>query len=193
LQPQNKQRWNFLFKKILWDCFYLRGFQKGMTMKQSIIRWYVAKVKPRTETKIKEYLDRIGVENYLPLQLDGQLLLPGLFFVHTDRETALSLPQESGLTMNFLYDPATHQLQFVPDKQIADFQFVQNHFDELIFLPEPERLQGSEKVRVIGGKYAGTEGEIYRIKGHKRVVVRLGNAGAVALGSYVAKENLERI
>ncbi|MDR1683489.1 MAG: hypothetical protein LBS25_08940 [Candidatus Symbiothrix sp.] len=162
-------------------------------MMQSIVRWYVAKIKPRTGKKIKEYLDSVGVENYLPLQSDEQSLLSDLFFVRTDRETALSLPRESGMAMDFLYDPATHQLQFVPDTQIVAFQFVQSHFDELIFLPEPENLQGGENVRVTGGEFAGVEGEIFRIKGHKRVVVRLGNAGAVALGSYVAKENLERI
>jgi transcription antitermination factor NusG len=161
-------------------------------MSSSIVRWYVAKIKLRTETKIKKYLDRVGVENYLPLQPDGQLLLPGLLFIRADRETVLSLLHESGLSVNFLFDPATHRMQFIPDKQIADFKFVQTHYDELVFLPEPEKLQGGEKVRVISGEYAGIEGEIYRIKGHKRVVFRLGNWISVATG-YIAKEHLERI
>jgi transcription antitermination factor NusG len=95
--------------------------------------------------------------------------------------------------MDFLYDPATHQLQFVSDKQMEDFMFLQNHAGQLIILSEPEKLQGGEKVHVIGGEFLGIEGEIYRIKGHKRVVVRLGRELAVAAGSYIAKENLEKL
>jgi transcription antitermination factor NusG len=95
--------------------------------------------------------------------------------------------------MDFLYDPATHQLQFVSDKQMEDFMFLQNHAGQLIILSESEKLQGGEKVRVIGGEFLGIEGEIYRIKGHKRVVVRLGSLGAVAMGNYIAKENILKI
>ena len=40
---------------------------------------------------------------------------------------------------------------------------------------------------------AGIEGELYRLKGHKRVVVRLGNLVSVAMSEYIAKENLEKI
>jgi hypothetical protein len=161
-------------------------------MKQSIVRWYVAKINTRTESRITKYLDTVGTEYFSPSSSNGQLLLPGLIFIHTTYETALQLPQDSGFTMDFLYDPATHQLQFVPDKQMEDFMFLQNHAGQLIILSEPEKLRGGEKVRVISGEFAGIEGEIYRIKGHKRVVVRLGYFGTVALGSYVANENWEK-
>jgi transcription antitermination factor NusG len=156
-------------------------------MMQSIVRWYVAKIKPRTEKKIKKYLDSAGLEIFQSLHI------PNTIFVRSDKKIVLSLPKDCGLMMDFQYDPATHQLQTISDKQMADFIFLQNHSGDLIVLPEPEKLIGGEKVKVIGGEFAGIEGEIYRIKGHKRVVVRLGNLGAVALGSYVAKENLEKI
>ncbi|MDR1682399.1 MAG: hypothetical protein LBS25_03285 [Candidatus Symbiothrix sp.] len=153
-------------------------------MKRSIIRWYIAKIKPRMETKIKEYLDSAGIENFRPTQM------PDTLFVRATEEAVFSLLKNSGLTMNFQYNPVSHQLQTIPDKQMADFVLLQKHSEELLFLPEPENLHGGEKVRVVGGEYSGVEGEIYRIKGHKRVVVRLGNLGAIALGEYVAKENL---
>jgi transcription antitermination factor NusG len=60
-------------------------------------------------------------------------------------------------------------------------------------LTHPEDLQGGERVRIIKGEFAGIEGELYRIKGHKRVVVRLEGLASVALGNYIAKECLERI
>jgi transcription antitermination factor NusG len=162
-------------------------------MKQGIVRWYIAKVKPRTENKIIKYLNQLGIENFQPLQPDGQPLLPCLLFVRTTREKAIDIPKESGLIMEFLYDPATHQLQYIPEKDMENFIFINRHSNQLIVLPEPEKLTGGEHVRVIGGEFAGIEGEIYRIKGHKRVVVRLGRDLAVAAGSYIAKENIEKI
>jgi hypothetical protein len=44
----------------------------------------------------------------------------------------------------------------------------------------------------LSSRFAGIEGELYRIMGHKRVVVKLGNSLAVAT-SYIAKEHLERV
>jgi transcription antitermination factor NusG len=162
-------------------------------MKRSIVRWYIAKIKPRTENKIKEYLDHVGEKYFSPIQPDGQSLLPDLVFVHADKETVLQISKDSNWEMDFLYNPVTHQLQTVPDKQMTDFMFVHNHTGQLMVLPEPEKLVGGEKVRIVAGEYAGVEGEIYRIKGHKRVVVKLGKDLAVAAGNYIAKENLEKI
>jgi transcription antitermination factor NusG len=83
-------------------------------------------------------------------------------------------------------------MQIIPDKQMQDFIFLYNFSDKTFILPNPEKLQGGEKVRIIKGEFTGIEGEIYRIRGHKRVVVRLGEWGAVAM-EYVARECLERI
>jgi transcription antitermination factor NusG len=83
-------------------------------------------------------------------------------------------------------------LQVIPDEQMRQFLFLQNFSDRTFFLPNPENLRGGERVKVVGGEFAGVEGELYRIKGHKRVVVKLGNSLAVAT-SYIAKEHLERV
>jgi transcription antitermination factor NusG len=71
--------------------------------------------------------------------------------------------------------------------------FLQDFSDKTFILPNPENLQGGEKVRVIKGEFAGIEGELYRIKGHKRVVVKLEGLASLAMGNYIAKECLERI
>jgi transcription antitermination factor NusG len=160
-------------------------------MKQSYVQWYVAKVKYQTERKIKQYLETKRIEHYIPMQ-DDKPVLPCLVFIRTDRDQALSLPTESGYMISYLYDPDTSRLQVIPDKQMQDFKFLQDFSDKTIVLPNPEKLQGGEKVRVIKGEFTGVEGELYRIKGHKRVVVKLG--GLVSLATtYIPKECLERI
>jgi transcription antitermination factor NusG len=161
-------------------------------MKQSIVFWYVAKVKYRTEKKIKKYLEKENIEHYIPLQ-EEKPVIPCTVFVRTDYERALSLPGECGCTMDYLYNTDTKKFRIIPDKQMEDFMFLQDFSDKTILLTHPEDLLGGEKVRVIKGEFAGIEGEIYRIRGHKRVVVRLGGLAAVAMGNYIAKECLEKL
>jgi hypothetical protein len=76
---------------------------------------------------------------------------------------------------------------------MKDFMFLQDFSDRIILLTHPEDLRGGDRVRVIGGEFAGIEGELYRIQGHRRVVVRLEGLVSVAMGSYIAKENLEKV
>jgi transcription antitermination factor NusG len=160
-------------------------------MKQSFVHWYAAKVKYLTERKIKNFLEQKGIQHYIPFQ-DEKPAIPCLVFIRTDYERALSLPVELGCTISYLYDTDTKKFQTIPDKQMQDFMFLQEFSDKTIILNDPENLKGGEKVRVIKGEFAGVEGELYRIKGHKRVVVRLG--GLVSLATtYIAKENLEKI
>jgi transcription antitermination factor NusG len=161
-------------------------------MKQRFVFWYAARVKYRTEKKIKQYLEKEGIEHYIPLQ-EEKPLIPCTVFIRTDYERALSLPVECGCMIDYLYNADTRKLRTVPDKQIEDFMFLQDFSDRTILLTHPEDLQGGERVRVIKGEFAGIEGELYRIQGHKRVVVRLEGLVSVAMGNYIAKECLERI
>ncbi|KAA6348101.1 Transcription antitermination protein RfaH [termite gut metagenome] len=160
-------------------------------MKQSIVHWFVARVKPRTEKKIQAYLEAKGIEHCI-LFREEEPVLPGFVFIRADRDQALSLPAESGLKISYLYDTVSKRFQIIPDKQITDFKFLHHFADKTLVLPNPKNLQGCEKVRVIKGEFAGIEGELHRIKGHKRVVVRLG--GWVSLATaYIPKECLEWI
>jgi len=161
-------------------------------MRQCIVRWYVAKVNYRTEKNIKQFLEQAGIEHHVPMQ-DGKQSIYGLIFIRTDYDRALSLPAESGIGISYLHDSTNHGLQVIPDREMQRFLFLQRFADKYFYLPNPENLQGGEKVRVIGGEFAGIEGELYRLKGHKRVVVRLGNLLSVAMSEYIAKEHLERI
>ena len=53
-------------------------------------------------------------------------------------------------------------------------------------------MKKGDKVRVIKGDFAGIEGELIRVKGHKRVVVRL--EGVVSLATaYIPGSFLEKI
>jgi transcription antitermination factor NusG len=83
-------------------------------------------------------------------------------------------------------------MQVIPDKQMQDFLFLHNLPGKAILLSHPEDLHGGEKVRVLKGEFEGIEGELYRIQGHKRVVVRLRGLASLAT-TYIPGEYLERM
>ncbi|GHV70315.1 hypothetical protein FACS189420_0890 [Bacteroidia bacterium] len=160
-------------------------------MKQSIVHWYAAQVRRHTEKKIKNYLENKGVEHCIPFQGD-QPVIPGFVFVRTDHETALSLPAESGYKISYLYGAGTGQFQVIPDKQIENFRFISNYWDETILIDKLPNARYLGKVRVKEGKFKGIEGDLMRVKGHKRVIVKLEGVCTLAM-TFIPMEYMEVI
>ena len=100
--------------------------------KVQLIKWFAAKTKFSAEKKIKQFLERLGIEHYIPFRTvikekGGKKVkvekpvIPNLIFIHSDYNTCLSLVNEYKLSMNYLLNLETRQLLVVPDKQMQDF------------------------------------------------------------------------
>ena len=156
----------------------------------------------RQEKKIKQRLDSMGIENFIPFQQIARKIhgvdklievpvIPNLVFIHTTLKTCMSLIQEYAFDMRYLRDRETGNFLIVPDKQMNDFMFLLDFSKEMVEVVN-ENLKKGDKVRVIKGDFAGIEGELIRVKGHKRVVVRL--EGVVSLATaYIPGSFLEKI
>ena len=165
------------------------------------LHWYVANT-CRQEKKIKQRLDSMGIENFIPFQQIARKIhgvdklievpvIPNLVFIHTTLKTCMSLIQEYAFDMRYLRDRETGNFLIVPDKQMNDFMFLLDFSKEMVEVVN-ENLKKVDKVRVIKGDFAGIEGELIRVKGHKRVVVRL--EGVVSLATaYIPGSFLEKI
>ena len=165
------------------------------------LHWYVANT-CRQEKKIKQRLDSMGIENFIPFQQIARKIhgvdklievpvIPNLVFIHTTFKSCMSLIQEYAFDMRYLRDPETGNFLIVPDKQMNDFMFLLDFSKEMVEVVN-ENLKKGDKVRVIKGDFAGIEGELIRVKGHKRVVVRL--EGVVSLATaYIPGSFLEKI
>ena len=165
------------------------------------LHWYVANT-CRQEKKIKQRLDSMGIENFIPFQQIARKIhgvdklievpvIPNLVFIHTTLKTRMSLIQEYAFDMRYLRDRETGNFLIVPDKQMNDFMFLLDFSKEMVEVVN-ENLKKGDKVRVIKGDFAGIEGELIRVKGHKRVVVRL--EGVVSLATaYIPSSFLEKI
>lgn len=163
--------------------------------------WYVA-VTYRKERIIKQELDKMNIKNFVPFrnvvkERNGkkvkltELIISGYVFIYTDPKTSMTLTQKLAFNMRYLKEPKTYKPVTIPDKQMQDFIFLLTFPEEQANLV-PCNLRRGDKVRIIKGIFAGIEGELIRIKGHKRVVVRLENVAAVAT-TYIPASFLERI
>ena len=166
------------------------------------VNWYAARVKYQTEKKIKNCLETMKVEHFIPfktiiIDYKGRKrkketpIVPCIIFVHTTCSTALSLPIESGYSMSYIRNLDTKKIQVIPDKQMEDCMFLFSLSDKT-FKMGNANLRRGDKVRVVRGPFAGIEGELVRIKGHKRVVVRLEGVFSLVT-TYIPQECLERI
>ena len=165
------------------------------------LHWYVANT-CRQEKKIKQRLDSMGIENFIPFQQIARKIhgvdklievpvIPNLVFIHTTFKSCMSLIQEYAFDMRYLRDRETGNFLIVPDKQMNDFMFLLDFSKEMVEVVN-ENLKKGDKVRVIKGDFAGIEGELIRVKGQKRVVVR--REGVVSLATaYIPGSFLEKI
>ena len=172
-----------------------------LKLSDSELHWYVANT-CRQEKKIKQRLDSMGIENFIPFQQIARKIhgvdklievpvIPNLVFIHTTFKSCMSLIQEYAFDMRYLRDRETGNFLIVPDKQMNDFMFLLDFTKEMVEVVN-ENLKKGDKVRVIKGDFAGIEGELIRVKGHKRVVVRL--EGVVSLATaYIPGSFLEKI
>ena len=166
------------------------------------MNWYAAKVKYQTERKMKSWLDGQSIENFIPFRIvtieqNGKKIerekpvVPGLLFIRTNYQTACTLPDESSIKMVYLRNLENHQLLIIPDKQMQDFMFLLDFSESAVRIVNTNLRRG-DRVRVIKGDFAGIEGELVRIKGHKRVVVHLEGLFSLAT-TYIPSSYLEKI
>jgi len=164
--------------------------------------WYAAKVRYQCEIKVKNYLNEKEIENFIPfksvlVEKNGRKItrqrpvLPGFVFVKTQKKRALAIPSDLNVKMSYIRNREKGDLLTVPEKQMQDFMFILDFSDEAIRI-ENKDLKRGDRVRVIKGDFVGIEGELIRIKGHKRVVVRLEGLFSLAT-TYIPSSFLEKI
>ncbi len=164
-------------------------------MKRSDVVWYAIRVTYSREMALKEYLDTLQVENFIPMRYElvnkggksVKKLVPivhNLIFVKSSRTVidTVKMDVESKAPMRYMMDKSTNQPIIVPNQQMQHFIAVAGSLDEQLIYLDPTEInfKKKDKVRIIGGLFAGVEGEFVRIRGDRRVVVAIPGVVAVA-------------
>ncbi len=167
--------------------------------------WYAIRVTYNRELKVKEDLDTRGITNFVPMQYrreerNGVMvkrLVPSvhnLIFIHITPSDMKEYKMTTDLPIRYIMNRETHKPIIVPSREMENFIKVAGTYNEkLIYLnPDPGDFAKGERVRIIGGAFAGAEGVFVRVKGDRRVIVNVEGLVAVAT-TFVHPSMIEKI
>ena len=177
--------------------------------RNDIIRWYPMRVTYHRELRIKEQLDLMGIENFVPMHNDltdssegpRKTLVPAihnLIFVHASQEvlTRLKMHKKEFEPMRYMMKTSANgmlEILHVPDRQMEDFIKVASAQNEsIIFLDARDSVNMGRRVRITAGRFKGIEGVIKRIKKNKYFLIQIDGVAAVAI-TYVPSDCLEPV
>ena len=173
--------------------------------------WFPMRVTYQREMKVKAELDRLGIENFVPMRykvVDGDTdnphreLVPAinnLIFVRSTQELVSELKQKNEVLelLRYLMDRTAsreHAIMTVADRDMANFMRVASVTDDSVMFLDEETVVGKEgkRVEIMGGPFVGVTGVIRRVKRCKRVVVEIEGVASVAI-AYVPAVLLKEI
>lgn len=176
-------------------------------MSNSLKHWFAIRITYGRELLLKELLDGVEVENFIPMRYDYvhkngsklRKLVPAihnLVFVHSTRSKIDELKEKHSikLPMRYVMNRTFRQPIIIPDAQMRSFILVSGTYNEAILYIEPTELAlvRGQKVRITGGVFEGVIGEFIRIRHDRRVVVHLEGVMAIAT-TFVSSSLVEKL
>ena len=168
--------------------------------------WFPMRVTYHREMKVKVELDRLGIENFVPMRYkvvesqnggDTELrrvLVPAisnLIFVRSTQERMSELKRRNEVLepLRYMMDHTAtgeHTIMTVADREMENFMRVASRTDDSVIFLDNETVVGKEgkRVEIMGGAFEGVTGVIRRVKRCKRVVVKIEGVASVAI-AYV--------
>ena len=140
-------------------------------------KWFVAVVNNRSEKATAERLDKLGIENYLPIQTvvrvwkNGKrakvdkVVMPAVVFIHCteqQRREIVTLPYIFRFMTNkagSVPNSAGKPLAVVSDHEIRQLKFMLGQSDTPVSISSRSYRKG-DRVKVIRGSLTGLEGEV---------------------------------
>ena len=160
--------------------------------------WFAAYVRSCQERKTADFLSRMGIEYYLPLQKETRkwsdrvktvekLVLPGLIFIRTTRTRRVEILSETTLICRYMTQGGSYNPVIIPDNQIEDFIFVLENGQDKVTVSK-EIFSAGDAVEIISGSLKGLKAQFVDISGQQYAAVRIDN-----LCSAIIKISLNEI
>lgn len=153
-------------------------------------RWLGAYVKMHHEKKVRDHLNTLNIDNFLPVQTEirqwsdrkkkvERVLIPMMIFVYVDTEEqqrVIKLPS----VIKYLVLRGEHKPTEIPASQMNSFMFMLDNSENQVNFSS-NNLQPGEKIRVIKGSLAGLEGELIYIDGKSKIAIRIEQLGCAVV------------
>ena len=148
------------------------------------MKWHVLYIKPRTEKKLAEYSELLGLRYYLPLREETKIyqrrkvtvekpLFPGYFFVRFDDKSRIDL-LKSNYIVHIL--PVNNQRKFL--HELAQIRKALRIDPTLNSEKEYEK---GRPVRITTGPFCGIEGHIDAVKNSGKVMLNIDMIGQAVI------------
>ena len=169
----------------------MKGCMAIDRQKTETVHWHAVFTASRAEKKVRDRLEELGVECFLPVQT--------VLRQWTYRKSRVVVPVIAGLVLvlqtkgvvAFLRLKGEAGAAVIPDKQMEDFRFLLDFSEEAVEMTN-ENIKAGDLVRVVKGSLRGMEGELIRHKGVTKVLVRIDMLGCAMVSipaSFVEKLN----
>lgn len=151
------------------------------------LKWFAART-IREKSYVMKYLDSLPVEHA------GIEDLKSLLFIHTTSSNINLICGDLYDRVLFYRNAEKTAIEPVPDRVMNSFLIMAPYHDKpVIYLPvDDSHFFDGPRKRVKSGIFAGCEGVIKRIKGDRRLIVRLSKRAAIAT-PYIPQELLEDV
>lgn len=181
-----------------------------MQTEQSL-QWFPMRVTYNRELKVKEHLDAINVESFIPLRYEivgngndrKRKLVPAihnLLFIRSTKQQLTYLKQsvKELEPLRFIVRTTLNgnsEILRIPDRQMENFLRVASVQDDSVMFLQPGDYinKVGRRVLITEGVFAGVEGVIKRFKNNRHVVVQMEGLAAVAItyvpANYIATIN----
>ena len=131
--------------------------------------WVALYTRPRSEKKVKSFLDNLRIESYLPIQkqlrqwsdrkkLVEVVIIPMVIFVYADKGERSQIINHSLIIRPFTL-PGSKDIAIIPVKQIEQLKFILGQSDYMVSF-DPTEYKIKDKVQVIRGPLKGLTGEV---------------------------------
>lgn len=166
---------------------------------QKELHWYAIHVTAQHERKVAVGLQALGFETYVPVRRElhrwsdrkkwvDVVLAPNLVFVRLAMCNKMQV-YTSRAVQYFICAPGQHQPSIIHDEQMSEFIRMTQTAEKVDLTQQP--LQKGDRVRVLEGPLIGCEGELLRLDGETRLVVRLGDMFAAT--TMISPEQVELV
>ena len=170
-------------------------------MNKKEIRWFPMRVTYNRELKLKERLELLNIETFLPLKqqfvvyggrkrLEMIPAVHNLLFVHSSREvlTNLKLTEEEFSPLRYMMSrpidkTLNREILTINDREMENFIRVASLTDDRVMFLDYQKVaeKVGKRVVITDGDFAGIEGVVLRVDKNRRVVIKLEGVAAVAL------------
>lgn len=163
-------------------------------------RWYAMRVTYRRELQVKQQLDALHVDNFIPMKREAkvvrgrkvQVMVPvihNLLFVHASKSKIQAIKAKNSCLQYMTIRSEGKNIPIVvPDRQMEDFMTVSSSDDcNLIYYDTSDvGVAAGTPVRIHGGSFDGLTGTFVKVKGKrsKKVVIAIQNVLAVVIDTF---------